>query len=77
MDLEDSMDAMLRQCSVVWLMISRDEHGYLPQYDVTELGAMINLEPGVIVRLMRMLTSTGIIVITGEDTYAHTPKSKA
>ncbi|EKD19716.1 O-methyltransferase [Drepanopeziza brunnea f. sp. 'multigermtubi' MB_m1] len=24
-----------------------------------------------------MLTSTGIIVITGEDTYAHTPKSKA
>lgn len=29
------------------------------------------------VRLMRMLTSTGIIELTGEDTYAHTPKSRA
>ncbi len=29
------------------------------------------------VRLMRMLTGTGIIALTGEDTYAHTPKSRA
>jgi hypothetical protein len=26
---------------------------------------------------MRMLTGTGIIALTGEDTYAHTPKSLA
>lgn len=29
------------------------------------------------VRFMRMLTGTGIIVSTGIDTYAHTPKSLA
>lgn len=28
-------------------------------------------------RLMRMLTGTGIVLETGEDTYAHTPKSMA
>lgn len=30
-----------------------------------------------LVRLMRMLTGTGIVTETGEDTYAHTPKSIA
>jgi hypothetical protein len=29
------------------------------------------------VRVMRMLTGTGIIELTGEHTYAHTPKSLA
>jgi len=29
------------------------------------------------VRIMRMLTATGIVALTGEDTYAHTPKSLA
>jgi len=30
---------------------------------------------GGIARLMRMLTGTGIIELTRDDTYAHTPKS--
>jgi hypothetical protein len=29
------------------------------------------------VRLMRMLTGTGVIALVGENTYAHTPKSMA
>jgi len=29
------------------------------------------------VRLMRMLTGTGVVELTGDDTYAHTPKSLA
>ncbi|KAI9054704.1 hypothetical protein LZ554_001856 [Drepanopeziza brunnea f. sp. 'monogermtubi'] len=86
MDLEDPMDAMLRQWSFMNMATSLNMMVRLGAFEkmpeegsisATELGAMINLEPGVIVRLMRMLTSTGIIALAGEDTYAHTPKSKA
>jgi len=31
----------------------------------------------VLVRFMRMLTGTGIVALTGEDTYSHTQKSLA
>ncbi|RDL38845.1 O-methyltransferase [Venustampulla echinocandica] len=40
-----------------------------------ELGSLINLDPSIIVRLMRILTGTGVVALAGEDTYAHTPKS--
>lgn len=86
LDLEDPMDAMLRQWSFMNtatslnMMVKMGAFEKIPKegsITATELGALINLEPSVIVRLMRMLTSTGVIELTGEDTYAHTPKSRA
>ncbi|KAK0118195.1 hypothetical protein ONS95_012499 [Cadophora gregata] len=86
LDLEDPMDAMLRQWSFMNtatslnMMVKMGAFEKMPKegsITATELGALINLEPSVIVRLMRMLTSTGVIELTGEDTYAHTPKSRA
>jgi len=86
LELEDPMDAMLRQWSFMNtatslnMMVKMDAFEKMPKegsITATELGALINLEPSVIVRLMRMLTSTGVIELTGEDTYAHTPKSRA
>ncbi|KAH7391456.1 O-methyltransferase [Cadophora sp. MPI-SDFR-AT-0126] len=86
LELEDPMDAMLRQWSFMNtatslnMMVKMGAFEKMPKegsITATELGALINLEPSVIVRLMRMLTSTGVIELTGEDTYAHTPKSRA
>ncbi|PVH83370.1 o-methyltransferas-like protein [Cadophora sp. DSE1049] len=86
LELEDPMDAMLRQWSFMNtatslnMMVKMSAFEKMPKegsITATELGALINLEPSVIVRLMRMLTSTGVIELTGEDTYAHTPKSRA
>ncbi|KAH6716821.1 O-methyltransferase [Leptodontidium sp. MPI-SDFR-AT-0119] len=86
LQLEDPMDAMLRQWSFMNMATSLNMMVKLGAFEkmpkegsitATDLGALINLEPSVIVRLMRILTSTGIIELTGEDTYAHTPKSRA
>ncbi|KAK6585252.1 hypothetical protein PZA11_001979 [Diplocarpon coronariae] len=84
-ELEDPMDAMVRQWSSMNiaasmnLMVRLGALEKIPEegsITATELGALINLEPSK-VRLMRMLTATGIISLVGEDTYAHTAKSKA
>ncbi|CZT43762.1 related to O-methyltransferase B [Rhynchosporium secalis] len=86
LELEDPMDAMLRQWSFMNMATSLNMMVKLGAFEkmpregsitANELGALIKLEPSVIVRLMRMLTSTGIIELTDEDTYAHTQKSRA
>ncbi|TVY26782.1 O-methyltransferase [Lachnellula hyalina] len=83
-DLEDPMDAMLKQFSStsvstsLAVMVASGAFEKMPkQGSITakELGALVKIEPNVIARLMRMLTGTGIIELTGDDTYAHTPKS--
>ncbi|KAL8656350.1 MAG: hypothetical protein Q9226_002699 [Calogaya cf. arnoldii] len=40
-----------------------------------ELGALVNVDPNIIARVMRVLVAAGTIASTGEDTYSHTPKS--
>ncbi|CAL3965219.1 unnamed protein product [Diplocarpon coronariae] len=77
-ELEDPMDMNI--AASMNLMVRLGALEKIPEegsITATELGALINLEPSVIVRLMRMLTATGIISLVGEDTYAHTAKSKA
>lgn len=85
-ELEDPMDAMLRQwtfmnvAAALAVLVQTGVFEKMPkQGSITakELGALVNLEPSVIARTMRLLTGTGIIALTGEDEYAHTPKSLA
>ncbi|CAG8952449.1 hypothetical protein HYFRA_00001196, partial [Hymenoscyphus fraxineus] len=85
LDLEDPVDGLMRQwtfmntSTALDVMVQMGAFEKMPkQGSITakELGAAINLEPGIVVRLMRMLTGTGIIDLVGEDTYSHTPKSK-
>ncbi|TVY82517.1 O-methyltransferase hmp5 [Lachnellula suecica] len=84
-ELEDPMDAMLKQWSStnvttsLAVMTKSGAFEKMPKkgsISATELGALVNIQPNVIARLMRMLTATGIVELTGDDTYAHTPKSR-
>ncbi|KAF4625303.1 hypothetical protein G7Y89_g12866 [Cudoniella acicularis] len=83
-ELEDPKDALIRQweymnvASALDVMVKLGAFEKMPKdgsITAKDLGALINLDPGLVVRLMRMLTGTGIVALTGEDTYAHTPKS--
>jgi hypothetical protein len=86
-DLEDPMDAIVRQweflntSASLNVMVAFGIFENMPRngegITAKELGDLVKLEPNVIVRLMRILTGTGVVALKGEDTYAHTPKSLA
>ncbi|KAG9238891.1 hypothetical protein BJ875DRAFT_286176 [Amylocarpus encephaloides] len=85
LQLEDPVDALMRQCSFL------EEYYNLPWMCWSRRGPLRNAKrrkyrsnwawnPAAryhIVRLMGMLTGTGVTAPVGEDTHAHTPKSMA
>ncbi|RDW92628.1 hypothetical protein BP5796_02022 [Coleophoma crateriformis] len=84
LELEDPQDSMNRQwsfmnaASSLNVMVETGTFEKMPRegsISAKDLAALTNLEPSVIVRLMRILVANGIIEETGEDTYAHTDKS--
>ncbi|EPE31358.1 S-adenosyl-L-methionine-dependent methyltransferase [Glarea lozoyensis ATCC 20868] len=86
LELEDPVDALMRQWTFMNTSTSLDVMVKMGAFEkmpkqgsitAEELGKLIKLPTGIVVRLMRMLTGTGVVALTGEDTYAHTPKSMA
>jgi len=84
--LEEPMEAMFRQVtnySETAAMRSLVQLGAVKAIPrsgsiaATELASSIGANEQVIIRLMRMVTATGIIKAVAEDVYAHTPRSLA
>ncbi|KAH8648779.1 O-methyltransferase [Tricladium varicosporioides] len=84
--LENPMDAMIRQWNsmvtetALTTMVKMGGFEKMSKdgsITAKELAAQTKLEPDIVVRLMRMLISSGTIAQVDEETYSHTPKSLA
>ncbi|KAL3422771.1 o-methyltransferase [Phlyctema vagabunda] len=86
LQLEDPMDSIQRQwafmntAASLNVMVENSVFAKMPvegSIKAKDLATEVKLDASVIVRLMRILVANGIVDETGEDTFAHTDKSRA